>query len=112
MLVLENVKNLLSVNRRWAFAVVLFTLSEIGYHIEYRLLNSRLHGVLQNRDRIYLVAYRHFRAEGGRKVFSVTAGNGKAFIQLIGGTQGKRVYNPAGASCRLTSEDGGFGGRT
>ena len=111
-LVLENVKNLLSVNRGWDFATVLHSLAEIGYHIEYGLLNSRFHGVPQNRERIYLVAYRHFRAEGGRKVFPVTAGDGKALIQLIGGTQGKRVYDPAGVSCTLMSEGGGFGGRT
>lgn len=111
-LVLENVKNLLSVNRGWDFATVLHSLAEIGYHIEYGLLNSRFHGVPQNRERIYLVAYRHFRAEGGRKIFPVTAGDGKALIQLIGGTQGKRVYDPAGVSCTLMSEGGGFAGRT
>lgn len=111
-LVLENVKNLLSVNRGWDFATVLHSLAEIGYHIEYGLLNSRFHGVPQNRERIYLVAYRHFRAEGGRKVFPVTAGDGKALIQLIGGTQGKRVYDPAGVSCTLMSVGGGFAGRT
>jgi len=111
-LALENVKNLLSVNRGWDFATVLHSLAEIGYHIEYGLLNSRFHGVPQNRERIYLVAYRHFRAEGGRKVFPVTASDGKALIQLIGGTQGKRVYDPAGISCTLMSEGGGFAGRT
>ena len=104
-------KNLLSVNRGWDFATVLHSLAEIGYHIEYGLLNSRFHGVPQNRERIYLVAYRHFRADGGRKVFPVTAGDGKALIQLIGGTQGKRVYDPAGVSCTLMSEGGGFGGQ-
>ena len=111
-LVLENVKNLLSVNRGWDFATVLCSLAEIGYHIEYGLLNSRFHGVPQNRERIYLVAYRHFRAGGGRKIFPVTASDGKALIQLIGGTQGKRVYDPAGISCTLMSEGGGFAGRT
>lgn len=40
-LVLENVKNLLSVNRGWDFATVLNSLAEIGYHIEYGLLNAR-----------------------------------------------------------------------
>ena len=111
-IVLENVKNLLSVNRGWDFATVLCALAEIGYHLEYGLLNSRFHGVPQNRERIYLVAYRHFRAGGGRKVFPVTASDGKALIQLIGGTQGKRVYDPAGISCTLMSEGGGFAGRT
>lgn len=111
-LVLENVKNLLSVNRGWDFATILNSLAEIGYHIEYGLLNSRFHGVPQNRERIYLVAYRHFRADGGRKIFPVTASDGKALIQLIGGTQGKRVYDPVGISCTLMSEGGGFAGRT
>ena len=111
-LVLENVKNLLSVNRGWDFATVLNSLAEIGYHIEYGLLNSRFHGVPQNRERIYLVAYRHFRADGSRKVFPVTASDGKALIQLIGGTQGKRVNDPRGISATLMSEGGGFGGRT
>lgn len=111
-IVLENVKNLLSVNRGWDFTTVLCALAEIGYHLEYGLLNSRFHGVPQNRERIYLVAYRHFRAGGGRKVFPVTASDGKALIQLIGGIQGKRVYDPAGISCTLMSEGGGFAGRT
>lgn len=50
--------------------------------------------------------------EVDRKIFPVTAGDGKALIQLIGGTQGKRVYDPAGVSCTLMSEGGGFAGRT
>lgn len=31
---------------------------------------------------------------------------------MIGGTQGKRVYDPAGISCTLMSDGGGFAGRT
>ena len=110
-LILENVKNLLSINQGWDFATVLYSLAEIGYHVEYGLLNSKFHGVPQNRERVYLVAYRHFRAGDGRKVFPVTAGDGKALIQLIGGTQGRRVYDPAGISCTITSAAGGFGGK-
>lgn len=110
-LILENVKNLLSINGGWDLAAVLYSLAEIGYHIEYGLLNSKFHGVPQNRERIYIVAYRHFRAEPGRKVFPVECGDGKALIQLIGGSQGKRVYDPAGVSCTITSSAGGFGGK-
>ena len=110
-LILENVKNLLSINGGWDLATVLYSLAEIGNHIEYGLLNSKFHGVPQNRERIYIVAYRHFRAEPGRKVFPVECGDGKALIQLIGGSQGKRVYDPAGVSCTITSSAGGFGGK-
>lgn len=111
-IILENVKNLLSINRGWDFAAVLIALSDLGYHIEYGLLNSKFHGVPQNRERVYIVAYRHFRADSGRKVFPVTAGDSKALIRLIDGTQGKRVYDAAGIGCTLTASSGGFGGKT
>jgi DNA (cytosine-5)-methyltransferase 1 len=111
-LILENVKNLLSINKGWDFTTVLHSLAALGYNIEYGLLNSKFHGVPQNRERVYIVAYRHFRAEPGRKVFPVTAGDGKALIQLIGGTQGNRVYDPRGVGCTITSAAGGFGGKS
>lgn len=111
-LILENVKNLLSINKGWDFTTVLHSLAALGYNIEYGLLNSKFHGVPQNRERVYIVAYRHFRAEPGRKVFPVTAGDGKALIQLIGGTQGNRFYDPRGVGCTITSAAGGFGGKS
>ena len=110
-IILENVKNLLSINRGWDFATVLHSLAALGYHIEYGLLNSKFHGVPQNRERVYIVAYRHFRTESGRKVFPVDCGDGKALIRLIGGTQGRRVYDPHGIGCTVTSASGGFGGK-
>ena len=110
-LILENVKNLLSINRGWDFATVLDSLASLGYHIEYGLLNSKFHGVPQNRERVYIVAYRHFRTGPGRKVFPVECGDGKALIRLIDGTQGRRVYDPHGIGCTITSASGGFGGK-
>ena len=110
-LVLENVRNLLSINRGGDFATILYTLAELGYHIEYGLLNSKFHGVPQSRERIYIVAYRHFGTGRGRKVFPVTAGNSKALIQLLGGRQGKRIYDPYGIGCTVTSNSGGIGGK-
>lgn len=41
-IVLENVKNLLSIHGGWDFATVLDTLASLGYHIEYGLLNAQL----------------------------------------------------------------------
>ncbi|HCA30908.1 MAG TPA: DNA (cytosine-5-)-methyltransferase, partial [Ruminococcaceae bacterium] len=111
-IILENVKNLLSIHQGWDLATVLCALAECGYHIEYGLVNSKFHGVPQNRERVYIVAYRHFRAEPGRKVFPLSGGNSKALIQLLGGSQGRRVYDPHGIGCTITSEAGGFGGKT
>ena len=42
-LVLENVKNLLYVNKGWDFETVLRSLAEVGYNIEYGLLLSLIH---------------------------------------------------------------------
>lgn len=39
-IVLENVKNLLSIHGGWDFATVLDTLASLGYHVEYGLLNE------------------------------------------------------------------------
>lgn len=111
-LVFENVRNLLSIHKGWDFAALLHSLAEIGYHIEYGLLNSKFHGVPQNRERVYLVAYRHFRAGSGRTVFPIPAGEGKPLIQILGGAQGQRIYSPGGVSCTLMGRSGGASGKT
>lgn len=111
-IVLENVKNLLSIHGGWDFATVLDTLASLGYHIEYGLLNTKDFGPPQNRERVYLVACRHPGAGGGPKVFPVPAGRGKALVQLIGGMQGQRVYDPSGISVTMAAQSGGWGGKT
>ena len=110
-IVLENVKNLLSIHKGFDLATVLYSLAALGYCVEYGLLNSKFFGVPQNRERIYLVAYRHFGAGRERKIFPIRAGNSKALIQLIGGRQGQRVYDPNGIGVTITSASGGFGGK-
>ena len=62
--------------------------------------------------RVFLVACRHSGAGGGPKIFPVPAGCGKALIQLIGGMQGQRVYDPSGISVTMAAQSGGWGGKT
>ena len=50
--------------------------------------------------------------EVGPKIFPVPAGCGKALIQLIGGMQGQRVYDPSGISVTMAAQSGGWGGKT
>lgn len=111
-LIIENVKNLLSVNHGWDFTEVLYSLASLGYDIEYGLLNSRFFGVPQNRERIYIVARRYTGTRSGRKVFPITATDGKSLIQLIGGQQGNRVYDVRGCSTTMTANGGGQGAKT
>ncbi len=84
--------------------------SELGYHVEWKVLNSKDFGVPQSRKRVYIIGYLDGRCAG--KILPVPVPNGAALIQVLAGSQGKRVYNPAGVSCTLTSQAGGMGGKT
>mgnify|MGYP001274497617 CR=1 FL=1 len=107
---LENVPGLLSHDQGRTFTVILGTLSDLGYHVEWQVLNSKDFGVPQSRKRLFIIGYTDARCAG--KVFPVTGTNGKALVQVLGGPQGSKVYDPEGASCTLKSATGGFGGRT
>ncbi len=111
-LIIENVKNLLSVHAGWDFTAVLCSLAALGYDTQYGLLNSRFFGVPQNRERIYIVARRYTGKRSGRKIFPITATDGKNLIELIGGRQGRRVYSAKGCAATLIANAGGFAGRT
>jgi len=55
----ENVKGLAMHDKGRTFTVIKRTLEEIGYTVHDRVLNSRDFGVPQNRERIYVVAFRN-----------------------------------------------------
>ena len=54
----ENVKGLIIHNGGQTFSVIKNTLEEIGYNVYFKILNSKDFGVPQNRERIYIVAFR------------------------------------------------------
>ena len=54
----ENVKNLVNDDRGRTFRVIKNILDELGYRVFYKVLNSKDFGVPQNRERIYIVAFR------------------------------------------------------
>ena len=55
----ENVKGLTIHDRGRTFEIIVETLKEIGYKVFQEVLNSRDFGVPQNRERIYIVAFRN-----------------------------------------------------
>jgi len=69
LLLLENVKGLLSHDKGKTFAVMLQTLDELGYWTEWQVLNSKHFGVPQNRQRVFVVG--HLGKRGGRKIFPI-----------------------------------------
>lgn len=60
VVVLENVKNLVTHDNGKTFTIILDTLKTLGYHTKYQVLNTATHGnVPQNRERIYIVGFRN-----------------------------------------------------
>ena len=69
LLFLENVKGLLNHDGGRTFTVILQSLDELGYWVEWQVLNSKYFGVPQNRERVFIIG--HLRGAGGREVFPI-----------------------------------------
>lgn len=54
-LLLENVKGLLNHEKGNTFRKIIQTLSELGYDVQWLVLNSKFHGVPQNRERVFII---------------------------------------------------------
>lgn len=54
----ENVKGLINHDKGLTFKIIVGTLEEMGYGVYHAVLNSKDFGVPQNRERIYIVAFR------------------------------------------------------
>ena len=104
-LLLENVPGLLSHDKGRTFSVILATLNDLGYRVEWMVLNSKHFGVPQSRRRLFLICYLDPRCAG--KIFPVFGTGGKALIQVLGGSQGSRVYDADGIACTQTAGAGG-----
>lgn len=69
ILLLENVKGLLSHDSGKTFATIIVSLDELGYNIQWQVLNSKDFGVPQNRERVFIVG--HIRTEPRPQVFPI-----------------------------------------
>ena len=107
---LENVPGLLSHDEGRTFAVILGTLSRLGYHVEWQVLNSKDFDVPQSRQRVFIVGYLGAGCAG--KILPILGTNGASLVQVLGGAQGSRVYDPEGIACTQAAQAGGMGGKT
>lgn len=54
----ENVKGILTANKRSAFPLILKEFEDSGYNVKYTILNSANYGVPQKRERVIIVGFR------------------------------------------------------
>ena len=54
--IFENVKGLLNHDGGKTYETILQTLDELGYDAQWGILNTKFHGLPQNRERVYIVA--------------------------------------------------------
>ena len=73
---LENVKGLLSHDSGRTFKTIISSLAELGYSVEWQVLNAKNFGVPQNRERVFIIG--HLGAERRFKIFPIKKGNEKS----------------------------------
>ena len=67
--ILENVKGLLSHDNGRTMQTIFEVLSDIGYMVQWQVLNSKNFGVPQNRERVYIVG--HLRGDSRPEIFPI-----------------------------------------
>ncbi len=110
-LLLENVKGLLTNDSGRTFQRILRILADLGYRVEWQVLNSKHFGVPQNRERVFIVG--HLRGECGRKIFPI-GGIGQQNLKEITMNlpDAQRIYDSNGVAKTLKGEGGGQGAKT
>src|SRR5690606_30555359 len=74
-ILLENVKGLVNHDKGRTLDIMIETLNEIGYVVDFDVLNSKYFGVPQNRERIFIVAMRDDLIEQEEWSEETTKGN-------------------------------------
>lgn len=124
LLLFENVKGLLSHDKGRSFETILRTLDEIGYDAQWHVLNSKDHGVPQNRERVFIIGHlrgtsrpeilpiRETNTEDTRNVgedlsYTIDANYHKGTNTLEKGRrQLIQLNNPTHSNDRIYSDDG------
>ena len=117
VLLLENVKGLLSHDKGRTLGVMVDLLVSLGYSVQWQVINSK-YKVPQNRERIYIIGYLGKRCP--REVLPIFPEDGgdvrkdKAIKKVgsINNAQSGNVYSTEGIATTLCSGGGGQGAKT
>ncbi|MBU0278744.1 MULTISPECIES: DNA (cytosine-5-)-methyltransferase [unclassified Gemella] len=69
IVLLENVENLINHDKSNTIRTILLTLSELGYTVDFTILNSSEMGVPQNRSRTFILGIKNFPSEPYKEDF-------------------------------------------
>lgn len=106
LFVFENVKGLISHDGGRTFRTIIATLDELGYDLQWQVLNSKNFGVPQNRERIIIVG--HTRGSTRPEVFPITGSNSNHIREITRAVpQAQRVYGEAGVAPSVDTGGGG-----
>lgn len=83
LLLIENVRNLLSIHGGWDFARVLLMLDEAGYDAEWQVIDGAWF-TPQTRHRIYIIG--HARGESWKPIFPISKPTGSPTVRSKSGT--------------------------
>ena len=127
--IFENVKGLLSHDGGKTYETMLRTLDELGYDAQWATLNTKFHGLPQNRERVYIVA--NLRERSSTKILFERGNDSADKVErteqsIIGAmtglykigdidglnTQYSRVYDSEGISATINAQGGGLGAKT
>lgn len=141
-LIYENVKGMFSSNHGWDYATILSEMEWEGYDIEWQNINSKWfvpqnreriytigHLRRYGRRKVFPIRGGNKEASGvsGQTSNTITTRTGTANTvgtyvvesqqyaqvkQIIGGSQGSRVYDPSGIGVTLSSQGDGQGAKT
>ena len=112
-LFLENVKGLLNHENGITFETIISTLDELGYNVEWQVLNSKNFGVPQNRERVFIIG--HLRGERTRRIFPLGRESQSTSSQSVvkignvnpsGNGMNGEVYQADGLAPTLTTNKG------
>ncbi|USF31170.1 DNA cytosine methyltransferase [Clostridium sp. MD294] len=100
-LFIENVRNLLSIEKGFDFARILIALDKVGYDAEWQVLDSANFGVPQHRERLYIIG--HIRGKFNIKIFPIPPKTQSESIKQIG----YRIFDKSGISPTVMTHGGG-----
>ena len=110
MLTTHNVPGLLTHDQGRTFSSILATLNDLGYRVEWMVLTARISVSPRFESGCSLSDI--LIPDAPEKILPVFGTNGKTLIQILGGSQGYRVYDPRGTACTQTAGGGGKGVKT